>query len=759
MAPPEPDERHAIATSPSRIDWGEQQDVAAVTSSQDGPQSTADNDVPNIPPVSEVEEPRVQSQPQDEVPTGSDTQTSMTESQTNVESAQADTEEYPKPPPDTALINRTPEGHTGGFPGFTFPRLDRRNLEMVGRRKEAQHFVTHTDEASTEQTSSPQKSGEPPQRHAQTCSSPLPAAEGDDAACRNSAESAPYGSDFSLTGYQMSTESHHYGQSSQHDPVQYQVDEQIHHEASMSDGLESYASSEAQTEDVICVGANSSRSPVDARSGFHKMPLGQTSRPLSRSTRPSGHSTSAALTRNLDAGRIYSRLSGPRSNLSSSAPVQNRQPSLRPQSRPQGRAAIPAPANPAPLPTDTKDLLDIVAYKFRQQEQKLQHAYSSDNKKIRFELHQACEENDSLRSQVVASEERCTQADIAIAKYRDQISKAKTLQKFLDGMGNDLLSLKRSYDHEKRMFVSRIEISEAEIARLEASLAGRVEFEGMLSHSKTLLENLLEAKGFELKSVIEHRDMLRSQLDERIGQLVEERDTRLGLEQLVGELRVNERASLKASVEQCTASLLSKLSTFNQKDDQLAIGVAAIQEAVQTLTERSVATPDDCDVIKAQVCDVGLDIAQSISMESSNSTTVADLSTSVDGIIQYHMQTLCTALDRMESKSCQTTTDEQAIALLQTELQGAADRSTRLESQLDAAMQNGVDLNNALAQSATRISELENRSTHDAASALNVISPEDVDHKVCNSTTCAVAIATDVTGQGSSGRGSETTIR
>lgn len=526
----------------------------------------------------------------------------------------------------------------------------------------------------------------------------------------------------------------------------------------MSDGLESYASSEAQTEDVIYVGAKPTRSPVDARSGFHEVPFGQTLRPLSRSTRPTGRPTSAALTRNLDAGRIHSRSSGPSSNLSSSAPVQNRQPSLRPQSRPQGRAAILAPANPTSLPTDTKDLLDIVAYKFRQQEQNLQHAYSSDNKKIRFELQQACEENDSLRSQVVASKERCAQADIAIAKYRDQIHKAKTLQKFLDGMGNDLLSLKRSYDHEKRMFANRIEISEAEIARLEASLAGRVEFEGMLSHSKTLLESLLEAKGFELQSVIQHRDMLRSQLDERIGQLVEERDTRLRLEQLVGELRVNERASLKASVEQCTASLLSKLSTFGQKDDQLAVGVAAIQEAVQTLTEQSVATPDDCDVIKAQVRDVGLNIAQSISMESANSTTVADLSMSVEGIIQYHMQTLCTALDRMESKSCQTTTDEQAIALLQTELQGAADRSTRYESQLDAARQNVVDLNDALAQSAARISELENRSTQDAASAPNVISPEDVDHKVCNSTTCAVAIADDVAGKGSSGRGSEATV-
>jgi predicted nucleic acid-binding Zn-ribbon protein len=640
--------------------------------------------------------------------------------------------------------------------GFMFPRLDRRNLGLGGKRKEAHHIVPQGSELPANVSSSQNKDLHSNRGTAPANSSPVLMATDDDTVHSASRETAPSGSDGILADSQMSSQSVTHERIPQEYHAQYQVDEQIMREASMSDGFEQELSSEARSDDVVCVGGNSVTSNTSERANVSRdTRYAQMSQPAVRSMVPSRQSVFADPVRDTMAKRAFLPSHKPVLDRVLNSTAAKQQPRVNASPGPP-RPRVTARVSP---PDETQDLLDVVAYKFKEKEQGLQRAFSADQRKMQSQLQQAYDENETLRSQVAAFEEQCHQSEAAILKYRNQIGKAKGLQKFLDGLGNDLHSLKRSYDIEKVNFAVRIEASETEIERLECSLSGKDEFETMLSHSKVTLEKLLDAKSFELQSVIQHRDMLRSQLDERIGQLVEERDTRMRLEQIVGQLRLDGRLSLTASLEQVTTSLVSKMSGLGQQGDELAIGIADIHHDVQTLTERRPATLDDCKTLKAEMHELGLRITQGLSIEAATNTTVADLTTSVEGLIQHHMRTLRQELDRIETGWKKSSISEQAYAALQAQLRGANDRLAHLEFQVNAARENEVSANSALDKSLARISELEAMALHSPTLSSGGITPEDVELKVPALIVRSTITTDTITGQRGSRSRSKTTLR
>jgi len=611
--------------------------------------------------------------------------------------------------------------------GFMFPRLDRRNLGLGGKRKEAHHIVPHDSDLPANVSSGQTKHSHSNSGQAPASSSPGLMAMNDDTVHSASGKTAPPGSDGILADSQRSSQSMFHEKGPQKDHAQYQVDEQIMREASMSDGFERELSSEARSDDVVCVGGNSLTANTSERVNVpRETRYAQTSQPAVRPMVSSRQSAFADPVRNTTARRTFlpSHKPTPERGLNSTAALH--QPRVQASPGPARRRVTALSS----LPDETQDLLDVVAYKFKEKEQSLQRAFSADQRKMQSELQKAYHENETLRSQVATFEEQCHQSEVAISKYRSQIGKAKGLQKFLDGLGNDLHSLKRSYDIAKVDFAVRIEASETEIERLECSLAGKDEFETMLSHSKVTLEKLLDAKGFELQSVIQHRDMLRGQLDERIGQLVEERDTRMRLEQLVGQLRLDGRQSLTASLERVTASLVSKMSGLGQQGDELAIEIADIHQNVGTLVARRPATLDDCKALKTEMHELGLRIAQGLSIEAVTNTTVADLTTSVEGLIQNHMRTLRQELERIETGWKRTASNEQAHAAVEAQLHGANERLARLESQLNAAREKESSANNALEKSLARVSELEVVALNSPTPTSEGVTPQDVELKV-----------------------------
>ena len=613
--------------------------------------------------------------------------------------------------------------------GFMFPRLDRRNLELGAKRRESHQIPPHDSDVPANVSSGQNKHSHSNSGTAPSSSSSVLMAMNGDTVHSASRETVPSGSDGILADSQMYSQSISHEQSPQKDHAQYQVDEQIMREASMSDGFERELSSEARSDDVVCVGGNSFIANTSGRANVSlETRYAQTSHPAVRSMVSSRQSVLAEPVRDTMVKRALlpshqPTKSAPNTKMNSTAG--RPQPRVHESTGPRRR--VTASSSPS---DETQDLLDVIAYKFKEKEQSLQRAFSADQRKMQSELQTAYHENETLRSQVATFEEQCHQSEVAISKYRSQIGKAKGLQKFLDGLGNDLHSLKCSYKFAKVDFAVRIEASETEIERLECSLAGKDEFETMLSHSKVTLEKLLDAKGFELQSVIQHRDMLRGQLDERIGQLVEERDTRMRLEQLVGQLRLDGRQSLTASLERVTASLVSKMSGLGQQGDELAIEIADIHQNVGTLVARRPATLDDCKALKTEMHELGLRIAQGLSIEAVTNTTVADLTTSVEGLIQNHMRTLRQELERIETGWKRTASNEQAHAAVEAQLHGANERLARLESQLNAAREKESSANNALEKSLARVSELEVVALNSPTPTSEGVTPQDVELKV-----------------------------
>lgn len=521
--------------------------------------------------------------------------------------------------------------------------------------------------------------------------------------------------------------------------VSRQVNEQIHRETSISDDIERTSSPTSQSEDVIYMGVNPSQHPQAAPDSF------ALSKQNIETLQRSSHISNIAGTQSV-RGSLSNAGDGfqPPGRKFTQSPFPRR-PTQGPRIPPREHAS-----RPEPTAGGVNELLEVVEFKFKQNEQRLRQAFSTDNDRTQTELRQACEENEGLRSQLAELDERCSRSEAAILKYRNQIRKAKSLQKFLDGLGVDLQSLKRSHDLEKDNFGRRIEASDTEIQRLESTLAGKDRFEKMLSHSKTSLEKLLEARGFEVQSLVQHRDLLRNQLDERIGQLVEERDNRMRLEQLVLELRSRESSSLTRSMEQCVESLAPKLGDLGRQDDQLLLSIAGIQNAADNLTQRPTASPDECDTIKAAVYDLGLRTAQMLSTELNSSSLLAEICSSVEGIIQNHLGVVSRGLDRLESSSKQAVGEASTKATSEAELQHIAAILERTDSQLEMARQREKTLSDTLAQAEGRILELEASSTSATTSGITQTSSHDLEKKV----SCTAVVLVPLTDQFLDQRGS-----
>ena len=661
------------------------------------------------------------SQPQDATLVDMDQETSLETASSVPENDKSQTEHGAIVSPNTKAFAPLDGGHTSSPTGFTFSKLERRNLELGGKRKDMQH-VAPTDYSSLAKLSPASDDMQDTDLAAMTRTSPLGATGDTDNVPGRSTRATPHGSDVvtHINSEPVLSQSN--------ESVQCQLDQQIYQEASMSDGAERSSSPATQSEDVIYMRASHPRYPGHSLSGSavdETQP--QVLQLPQRRAYPPQDADIRSATVSLTSRAKYGR-------SSPAAPMHTRRPSTGvmrhrpvPQPRPQARGNAAAPA---PTQSGIQELLEVVEYKFKQNEQQLRQKFLADSNNSQRELQQAYEENEELHLRLTALENRCNSSEAAVVKYKTQIGKAKGLQKFLDGLGSDLHSLKRSYDAERNVFAERIEASEAEISRLESTLAGKNEFESMLSHSKTSLEQLLEARNFELQSLIQHRDMLRIQLDERIGQLVEERDARLKLEQLVAELRVSERTSLTSSIEKCAESLVSRFGEFRRQDDQLVVDIAGLQHAVKTLTERPSITNDDCETIKSEIQDLGLRIAQSLSVEAASSTAVAEVSSAVEGIVHAHVQTLCRGIERLESASAQTAGNASAQTVLRAELQGMADHLKIAESELETASQGKASLEKSLNRSTARIAELEAALTIAADKSTDQITPQDVENKV-----------------------------
>lgn len=229
---------------------------------------------------------------------------------------------------------------------------------------------------------------------------------------------------------------------------------------------------------------------------------------------------------------------------------------------------------------DTADLLKVVSFKFNEKAQKLQNAFSIEREELQYEVQQIRSERDAIHEQLESCKAQCKDLANTVGAHQARLRRAKDLAKFLEGIGNDLQSFRKEQEKYKATIVQAREV---DLVDFEERLAARQQLEQQLETAKMTLEKLVATKDCEIQVVVEHRDSLQRQLEDRIGQLAEERDRSLRLQQRIDSLETSNRNGVESSVSQFQEALERRYSTLTQQQDTLAVDIAGLQAALVDL--------------------------------------------------------------------------------------------------------------------------------------------------------------------------------
>jgi hypothetical protein len=253
-------------------------------------------------------------------------------------------------------------------------------------------------------------------------------------------------------------------------------------------------------------------------------------------------------------------------------------------SRAPSQSAAPLAAALAATNDANDNLMKIFRHKLNQSGQTLSAAFAVEREAFEDELARSRDTCDRLSGQVKLQREKCTKLTSELQQLKTTtVVGVSKMKKFLDGLGNDLANLKQE---RTALQTEKADVRHAfeEVRETLSIMSDRDE--SFVAH-KLALEQIVHTRTCELKSVVEHRKLLTSQLEDKTGQLSEYRDVTLALRQRIHELEIGERASFGKHVDELKESVLHKLGQVADKDVNFLMAVEEIRSSIQEVATSS----------------------------------------------------------------------------------------------------------------------------------------------------------------------------
>lgn len=255
--------------------------------------------------------------------------------------------------------------------------------------------------------------------------------------------------------------------------------------------------------------------------------------------------------------------------------------------------------------SDLNDFFQIIQYKVRQKEQSLTASFVAEREHLHAELQQVVDAKQMLQNeleQVFQHRDSLTaildKQKGKVAAYESKINRFKT---FVDGLGNDVDSLKKDANATRRkseLLTQEKDDRKAERDALFDELNICAERSAQL---KTQALKACQETHAELQLATLRADYLDQQLGEKVGLLAEERDRRSQLERQLASVSSSDETVFRA-LQSNTNDILDKLYEIRgdieeaKTNDEISDMLKSTLAAVQGLNSQVTGTADIADV-------------------------------------------------------------------------------------------------------------------------------------------------------------------
>lgn len=269
------------------------------------------------------------------------------------------------------------------------------------------------------------------------------------------------------------------------------------------------------------------------------------------------------------------------------------------------RANAPAPAETMhsdQSSSDVNDWLQVLSYKVEEKRQSSSRRFDAERKALRAEMQQTTDSMQALQADLDNVQQQKSSLAIVVEQQKTKVKiyagKINRFKTFVDGLGNDVDSLKKEASVTRRKGEQLSQVGEdrkVEQTVLFQQLSSCAEKSTQLKHEalKACQEIQSELQAAQLRN-----NYLEQQLSERVGLLAEERDRRSQLERQLTTATHSDEAVLRA-INSNNDAVLDKLFEMHAflEDAGSSSHTTEITEktlaALQALTSQHSANADD----------------------------------------------------------------------------------------------------------------------------------------------------------------------
>ena len=269
----------------------------------------------------------------------------------------------------------------------------------------------------------------------------------------------------------------------------------------------------------------------------------------------------------------------------------------------QTQVATPPADDPL---VDINDYMQVAWFKINQLRQRFETEAVHERETFELQLQQVCEVRDTLQDQLDLTlrvkESQAVTINEQAKKIADYGLNVKRFKVFIDGLGNDINSLKRdAATHSRKREELRQQVTDLEEQR--ESLRDQLStWETRTANLKTEMAETCSKAQTESENAAALGKYLEQQLSEKVGMLAEERDRRSQLEKQLA-LRLSSEGEVKELLADSRNAILDKVTELctNDRETQgssVSGALKKILEGMQALDSRAGYTVEELTTTK-----------------------------------------------------------------------------------------------------------------------------------------------------------------